>query len=111
MFKPVIVFNVLQSIQLLADAMRSFDRNCVVGLQPDRERIADLVKRSLMLVTALTPYIGYDAATEIAKSAHKSGATLKEAALASGKVSEADFDHWVDAAAMAQMQRDQKRQD
>jgi fumarate hydratase class II len=94
-FKPVIVANVLRSIRLLADAARSFRRFCVEGLEPDRERIADLVSRSLMLVTALTPRIGYDRAAEVAKKAHHEGTTLKAAALALGYVTEADFDELV----------------
>jgi fumarate hydratase class II len=91
-FKPVIVFNVLQSIRLLADASVSFTDNCVKGLKPNRTRIADLMARSLMLVTALTPKIGYDKATEIAKAAHKNGTTLKQEALRLGYVTEAEYD-------------------
>ncbi len=94
-YKPVIAFVVLQSIQLLADASVSFTDNCVVGIKANRERIADLMERSLMLVTALAPEIGYDKATEIAKAAHKNGTTLREEALRLGYVSEADFDRIV----------------
>ncbi|HMB11472.1 class II fumarate hydratase [Saliniramus sp.] len=91
-FKPVIAFNMLQSIRLLADGARSFTDNCVTGISANRARIADLLERSLMLVTALAPTIGYDAAADIAKAAHKKGTTLREEALASGKISAEDFD-------------------
>jgi fumarate hydratase class II len=91
-FKPVIAYAVLQSIRLLADAAESFRTRCVAGIEPDRARINDLLKRSLMLVTALAPRIGYDNAASIAKHAHKEGLTLREAALASGLVSAQDFD-------------------
>jgi fumarate hydratase class II len=94
-FKPVIIHNLLQSIRLLADACRSFADRCVTGIEANRERIAELLHRSLMLVTALTPHIGYDKAAEIAKKAHRDHLTLKEAALALGHVSEEDFDRWV----------------
>ena len=91
-FKPLIGANVLRSIELLAIGMDSFAKNCVDGLEPDRARIADLVERSLMLVTALAPIIGYDNAANIAKGAHREGTTLRQAALASGLVDEATFD-------------------
>jgi len=91
-FKPMIGANVLRSIELLSIGMDSFAKNCVDGLEPDRARIADLVDRSLMLVTALAPIIGYDNAAAIAKHAHRDGTTLREAALASGLVDEATFD-------------------
>jgi fumarate hydratase class II len=94
-FKPVIIHNFLQSVRLLADGAHSFDEHCARGIEPDRERIAELVQRSLMLVTALNPHIGYDKAAKIAKSAHQSGSTLREAALASGWVSAEQFDAWV----------------
>ena len=99
-FKPVIIHNVLQSIRLLADASRSFEQFCAAGIEPNRDRIADNLERSLMLVTALNPHIGYDNAAKIAKKAHKDGTTLKEAALALGLVSAKDFDDWVDAKKM-----------
>ena len=83
-FKPLIIYNVLQSIRLLADGCRSFTDNCVVGIEADRERIAKLLHESLMLVTALNPKIGYDNAAKVAKKAHKEGTTLKQAALALG---------------------------
>ena len=95
-YKPVIIHHVLKSLRLLADACRGFDRHCAAGLQPDRERIDELLRRSLMLVTALNPHIGYDKAAAIAKKAHKEGTTLREAALALGYVTAADFDRWVD---------------
>jgi fumarate hydratase class II len=91
-FKPLIGANVLRSIELLSIGMETFARNCVEGLEPNRERIAELLDRSLMLVTALTPVIGYDNAANIAKAAHKNGTTLREAALASGLVDETTFD-------------------
>ena len=94
-YKPVIIHNLLQSIRLLADASRSFADRCVKGIAANRERIAELLYRSLMLVTALTPHIGYDKAAEIAKKAHHDQLTLKEAALALGYVSAEDFDRWV----------------
>jgi fumarate hydratase class II len=94
-FRPMIVHNVLQSVRLLADGARSFNDQCAVGIEPNRERIAELLERSLMLVTALNPHIGYDRAAEIAKKAHREGTTLKEAALATGYVTEEQFDAWV----------------
>ncbi len=91
-FKPVIITNVLQSIRLLADAAVSFTDNCVAGIEPNRKHIAELMKRSLMLVTALAPKIGYDKAAEIAKAAHKNGTTLREEALRLGYVTAQEFD-------------------
>ncbi len=91
-FKPLIGANVLRSISLLSIGMDSFAKNCVEGLEPDRARIADLLDRSLMLVTALAPIIGYDNAANIAKQAHREGTTLRQAALSSGMVDEATFD-------------------
>ncbi|TFW09294.1 class II fumarate hydratase [Oxalobacteraceae bacterium OM1] len=94
-FKPLIIHNFLQSVRLLADGMRSFDEHCARGIEANTGRIGELMARSLMLVTALAPHIGYDKSAQIAKRAHKEGTTLKEAALAYGYVSEADFDRWV----------------
>ena len=94
-FKPMIVHNFLQSVRLLADGMRSFDEHCARGIEANRERIAEQMERSLMLVTALAPHIGYDRAAQIAKHAHREGDTLKQAALALGYVSEEEFDRWV----------------
>jgi fumarate hydratase, class II len=91
-FKPLIGANVLRSIELLSIGMETFAKNCVEGLEPNRERIAELVDRSLMLVTALAPVIGYDNAANIAKKAHKEGTTLRDAALASGLVDAATYD-------------------
>ena len=96
-FKPMIGANVLRSIDLLAIGMDSFALHCVAGLEPDRTRIADLVERSLMLVTALAPIIGYDNAANIAKRALREGTTLRQAALASGLVDETTFDTHVRA--------------
>ncbi|MBY0509659.1 MAG: class II fumarate hydratase [Rhodospirillaceae bacterium] len=94
-FKPVIAANVLQSIRLLTDAIHSFIAHCLTGLKPDKASIARHVENSLMLVTALAPHIGYDKSAEIAKAAHASGSTLKDAAVKSGYVSAAQFDAWV----------------
>ncbi|GIU96914.1 MAG: fumarate hydratase class II 1 [Actinomycetota bacterium] len=94
-FKPVLIRNLLHSVRLLADASRSFREFCVEGLEPDRERIGELVGRSLMLVTALAPKIGYDRAAEIAKKAHHEGTTLREAALALGYLTAEEFDEVV----------------
>ena len=94
-YKPVLIHNFLQSVRLLSDSARSFERHCARGIEPDRARIAELVTRSLMLVTALTPHLGYDQAAEIAKHAHREGLTLRAAALALGYVSGEEFDRWV----------------
>jgi fumarate hydratase, class II len=94
-FKPVLVYDMLQSIRLLADAARSFTDNCVVGIRADEARIGELMRRSLMLVTALTPKIGYDKAAKIAKAAHANGTTLKEEAIRLGYVSADEFDRLV----------------
>ena len=94
-FRPMIAHNVLQSVRLLADGAHSFNDNCAVGIEPNRERIDTLLNESLMLVTALNPHIGYDKAAKIAKQAHKEGTTLKAAALALGYVTEQQFDEWV----------------
>ncbi len=99
-YNPVIAYDMLKSIRLLADGMRSFERHCARGIEANRARIDELVGRSLMLVTALAPHIGYDAAAGIAKDAHRRDVTLREAALASGKVTGEDFDIWVVPAAM-----------
>jgi fumarate hydratase class II len=93
--KPLIAHNVLQSVRLLTDAMASFDAHCARGIEPDRRRIAALLSQSLMLVTALSPHIGYDRAAAIAKKAHADGTSLREAALALGTVTAAQFDEWV----------------
>ena len=94
-FKPMIAHNFLQSARLLADGMHSFDHHCVHGIKPNRERIGELMERSLMLVTALAPHIGYDKAAQIAKKAQHEGSTLKQAALALGYLSELEFDAWI----------------
>ncbi len=94
-FKPVIIRNFLHSIRILADVCRTFREFCVEGIRANRERIGDLVDRSLMLVTALSPRIGYDKAAEIAKRAHHEGTTLKDAALALGYLTEDEYDEWV----------------
>jgi fumarate hydratase class II len=94
-FKPLIIHNFLQSVRLLADGMQSFEEHCVRGIEANTARIADLMERSLMLVTALAPHIGYDKSAEIAKLAHKKGQTLKETALELGYVTEQQFADWV----------------
>jgi fumarate hydratase class II len=94
-FKPVIVYNLLQSVRLLADASMSFTDNCVAGIEADRARIDELVQRSLMLVTALNPHIGYDNAAKIAKKAHAEGKTLKDTAVELGLLTPEHFDAWV----------------
>ncbi|TLS36600.1 class II fumarate hydratase [Pseudalkalibacillus caeni] len=94
-FKPVIIYNFLQSARLLADGMRSFNDKCAVGIEPNEEVIQEHVKNSLMLVTALNPHIGYENAAKIAKTAHAEGTTLKEAALKTGLLTEEQFDEIV----------------
>ena len=95
-FKPMIAYNVLQSIRLLADSAVSFSEHCVEGIQANEPRINELLSNSLMLVTALNPHIGYDNAATIAKTAHKEGISLKEAALKLGLLTAEQFDEWVD---------------
>ena len=99
-FRPMIAHNFLQSVRLLADGMVSFNDHCAVGIEPRRERIAELVGASLMLVTALNPHIGYDKAALIAKKAHQEGSSLRVAAIASGYVTGEQFDAWVIPARM-----------
>lgn len=94
-FKPMMIYNVLHSVALLADCARSFEKNCVEGMTVNEERVAELMGDSLMLVTALNPVIGYDNAAKIAKKAHKEGSTLKEAAVQLGLLSEEEFDQAV----------------
>jgi fumarate hydratase, class II len=94
-FRPMVAHNVCQSIRLLTDGMSGFEERCARGIEPDHDRIAELVDRSLMLVTALNPHIGYDKAAEIAKRAHAEGTTLREAAVASGHLTGEEFDAWV----------------
>lgn len=94
-FKPLLIQNFLQSCRLLADGMRSFRLNCAVGIEPNLPRLQENLQRSLMLVTALNPHIGYDNAAKIAKTAHKQGRTLKEVAVELGLVTEEQFDQWV----------------
>jgi len=99
-FKPVMIYNFLQSARLIGDACASFNDNCAVGIEPNHERIQQNLQNSLMLVTALNTHIGYEKAAEIAKKAHKEGSTLKEAALQLGYLTEAEFDQWVDPSKM-----------
>jgi len=94
-YRPMVIHNVLQSVRLLADGMDSFNHHCAIGIEPNRERISQLLNESLMLVTALNTHIGYDKAAEIAKKAHKEGLTLKEAALKLGYLTASEFDAWV----------------
>ena len=109
MFRPLIAHNMLQSIRLLADGMLSFDAHCAVGIEPERARIAELLERSLMLVTALNPHIGYDKAAAIAKKAHQDGSSLREAAIASGHLSAEEFDAWVVPAKMGSPQKTENK--
>ena len=99
-FKPLIVHNLLQSIRLLADGMRSFDQHCVQGIEANRARIAEHLDRSLMQVTALAPHIGYDRAAQVAKHAHQQGCTLTQAALALGVATSAQLAQWLRPEAM-----------
>ena len=94
-YKPVLAYCMLQSIRLLADAAKSFTDNCVVGIKANEARIDELMEKSLMLVTALSPHIGYDKAAQVAKAAHANGTTLREEAVRLGFVSAEDFDRWV----------------
>ncbi|OEC32856.1 fumarase, class II [Pseudomonas cuatrocienegasensis] len=99
-FKPVIIHNLLQSINLLADGCRNFQRHCIAGLEPDVRQMAEHLERGLMLVTALNPHIGYDKAAEIAKQAYHDGTTLRQAALQLGYLTDEQFDAWVRPANM-----------
>ncbi len=99
-FKPMMIYNLLQSARLMADACVSFTDKCVNGITPDEDRIREHLNNSLMLITALNPYIGYDNAAKIAKRAYEEKISLKEAAMLLGMVSEADFDQWVDPSKM-----------
>ena len=99
-FKPVIIYNVLQSIRLLADSARSFTENCVVGIEANEKQITKLMENSLMLVTALNPHIGYDNAAKIAKKAYNDGSSLKEAGVELGLLTEEQFDQWIDPLSM-----------
>ena len=94
-YKPVIAYNFLQSCQLLADGMVSFDERCLAGLEPDEEKIEQFLNDSLMLVTALNPHIGYENAAKIAKNAHEKGTTLRESAVETGILSGEEFDRLV----------------
>lgn len=94
-FKPMMIHNFMQSVRLITDGCDSFREHCVAGLEPNRERISELLERSLMLVTALNPHIGYDNAAKIAKHAHRTGKTLKEAALELNLLTAEQFDQWV----------------
>jgi fumarate hydratase class II len=99
-FKPMMIYNFLESARLIGDACSSFNENCAVGIEPNQERIEENLNNSLMLVTALNTHIGYEKAAEIAKKAHKEGTTLKAAALALNYLSEEEFDEWVDPSRM-----------
>jgi len=94
-YKPVIIHNLLQSIQLLADGCSNFQKHCITGLEVDAAKMAEHLERGLMLVTALNPHIGYDKSAEIAKKAYAEGLTLREAALQLGYLTDAEFDQWV----------------
>ncbi len=99
-FKPIMLHNVLESIELLADGLHSFDERCARGIEPNRERIREHLEDSLMLVTALNPHIGYENSAKIALAAHREGTSLRESALKLGLVSAEDFDRWIDPVAM-----------
>ena len=99
-FKPVIIYNVLQSIRLLGDACNSFTENCVEGIEANEDRIDDLMNNSLMLVTALNPHIGYDNAAKIAKKAYNENISLKEAGIELGLLTDEQFDQWIDPVSM-----------
>lgn len=107
--KPLFAFNLLRSIRWLSDASRSFHVHCIEGLEIDRRHTREHVDRSLMLATALAPKLGYDEATRIAKRAHAEGVTLREAALASGRVSAEQFDAWVVPEAMLGAEDERER--
>lgn len=94
-YKPVIIYNILQSMRLLADSLNSFQKNCLEGLSPNLHKISEYLNNSLLLVTALAPHIGYDKSAKIATNAHEKGLTLKKSALELGFISEEDFDAWV----------------
>jgi fumarate hydratase class II len=102
-FRPVIIYNFLQSVELLSDVIISFTDQCVIGIEPNKERINQLLNESLMLVTALNPHIGYDNAAKIAKHAHKNHMTLRESAIELKLVSGESFDQWVDPKSMVQL--------
>ncbi|PAQ14293.1 fumarate hydratase, class II [Bacillaceae bacterium SAOS 7] len=104
-FKPVIIYNMLQSIRLLADGIRSFDEKCVQGMEANEAVIKELMERSLMLVTALNPHIGYEKAAEIAKFAHSKGLTLKEAAMETGHLTADQYDKWVNPIEMVHLKK------
>ena len=99
-YKPIMLHNVLESIELLADGLRSFDERCARGIEPNRERIHEHLQDSLMLVTALNPHIGYENSAKIALAAHREGTSLRESALKLGLVSAEDFDRWIDPVKM-----------
>jgi fumarate hydratase class II len=103
--RPLIIYNFLHSVRLLADGMTSFNDHCASGITPNKERIDALMKNSLMLVTALTPHIGYDKAAAIAKKAHQEGTTLKEAAVSSGYVTPEQFEAWIKPESMVGSKR------
>lgn len=107
-YKPVIIYNVLQSVGLLADALDSFNRHCLIGLEALPERMNELVEQSLMLVTALNPYIGYEKAAEIAKKAFADNSSLRAAALATGYVTETQYNEWIDPLKMVNLPEDDK---
>ena len=94
-YMPVIAYSTLNSVELLADSVRSFHDNCVVGIEPNHDNIQGNLERSLMLVTALNPHIGYEKAADVAKTAYKQGKTLREVAVEKGYLSAEEFDAWV----------------
>ncbi|MGI4776477.1 MAG: hypothetical protein ACRYE9_06165 [Janthinobacterium lividum] len=106
-FKPLIVFNIIESIKLLGAAIENFVQYCIIGLEPNIHRINYLRDQSLMLVTALNPHIGYDNSAKIAKKAHKEGKTLREAAIELNLLSAEDFERFIDPVAMTKSHKKQ----
>jgi fumarate hydratase, class II len=104
-YKPIILFNVLESAELLAEACASFDEHCARGIEANAARIREHLEQSLMLVTALSPHIGYEKSAEIALKAHREETSLREAALKLGYVTEAEFDKWVRPEEMTKVSR------
>jgi fumarate hydratase class II len=105
-FKPVLIYNLLHSVNLLTDAMGSFTDNLIVGIKPNYAQIESHLHNSLMLVTALNPHIGYDKAAQIAKKAYAEDKTLKQAGVELGFLTAAEFDQWVDPASMTMLKTD-----
>lgn len=108
-YMPLIAYNLIQSIDLLADALASFEEKCIAGLQINAAKMNQYVEQSLMLVTALNPHIGYDQGAKIVQRAFEEDLTLKQAALDSGLLSEAEYDQWIDPRKMIGSQQNEER--